>query len=148
VAENHHTLRCVVVTPERVLLDEAVDFVALPLYDGELGVLPGRAALIGRLGPGELRVRDGGQVRRFFVDGGFAQVRGDVVTVLTPRALKAEDIDTAAASACLGAAHGQRPTAEAQLRAVPSFVLRRDSLHPLRGRREPPWLKSPSTANG
>jgi F-type H+-transporting ATPase subunit epsilon len=115
--ENHHTLQCVVVTPERVLLDEAVDFVALPLYDGELGVLPGRAALIGRLGPGELRVRDGGRARRFFVDGGFAQVRGDVVTVLTPRALKAEDIDTAAASACLAAAHGQRPTAEAQLRA-------------------------------
>ena len=115
--DDHRTLQCVVVTPEQVLLNEAVDFVALPMYDGELGVLPGRAALIGRLGPGELRVRDGEHARRFFVDGGFAQVRGDVVTVLTPRALKAEDIDTAAASACLDAAHGQRTTPEAQLRA-------------------------------
>ena len=35
-------LQCVVVTPERTLFDETVDFVALPLYDGELGVLPGR----------------------------------------------------------------------------------------------------------
>ena len=35
-------LQCVVVTPEKTLLDEWVDFVALPLYDGELGVLPGR----------------------------------------------------------------------------------------------------------
>ena len=114
--DNHHTLRCVIVTPERVLLDEAVAFVALPLYDGELGVLPGRAALIGRLGPGELRVRDGDHPRRFFVDGGFARVRGDVVTVVTPQALRAEDIDVAAARACL-ATNGQRLSAEAQLRA-------------------------------
>ncbi len=48
-------IQCVVVTPEKSLLDELVDFVALPLYDGELGVLPGRTPLIGRLGYGELR---------------------------------------------------------------------------------------------
>ena len=75
-----------VVTPERAVLDEAVDFVALPMYDGELGVLPGRAPLIGRLGYGELRIRRGEETQRFFIDGGFAQVRANVVTVLTPRA--------------------------------------------------------------
>ena len=53
-------LQCVVVTPERTLFDELVDFVALPLFDGELGVLPGRSPLIGRLGYGELRTRIGG----------------------------------------------------------------------------------------
>ena len=57
---GHDRLQCVVVTPERTLLDELVDFVALPLYDGELGVLPGRSPLIGRLGYGELRTRIGG----------------------------------------------------------------------------------------
>src|SRR5216683_5339216 len=88
-------LRCVVVTPERALLDAEVDFVALPMYDGELGVLPGRAALIGRLGPGELRTRHGNETHRFYVDGGFAQVRNNIVTVLTPRALKAEEINRA-----------------------------------------------------
>src|SRR5262249_1605994 len=65
-------LRCVVVTPERALVDAAFDFVALPMYDGELGVLPGRAPLIGRLGPGELRTRHGNETNRYFVDGGFA----------------------------------------------------------------------------
>src|SRR5439155_22244060 len=85
-------VQCVVVTPERAVLDETVDFVALPMYDGELGVAPGRAPLIGRLGYGELRTRRGNEVQRYFVDGGFAQVRGNVVTVLTPRALKAEEI--------------------------------------------------------
>lgn len=95
---GHGSLQCVVVTPEKTLMDETVDFVALPLYDGELGVLPGRAPLIGRLGYGELRTRLGGQIQRYFVDGGFAQIRDDVVTVLTNRALPAEAIDTAAAA--------------------------------------------------
>ena len=38
--KGHGRLQCVVVTPERRLFDEVVEFVALPLYDGELGVLP------------------------------------------------------------------------------------------------------------
>ena len=91
MAETHAAagakhLQCVVVTPERAVLDTPADFVALPMYDGELGVLPGRAPLIGRLGIGELRVKHGGQVTHLFVDGGFAQVRGNTVTVLTPSA--------------------------------------------------------------
>src|SRR5919201_5833253 len=95
------TLTCVVVTPERALLDEPADFVALPMYDGELGVLPGRAPLIGRLGYGELRLRRGATTQRYFVDGGFAQVRSNVVTVLTPRAIRGEDIDVPAATRTL-----------------------------------------------
>src|SRR5258708_16881963 len=98
-------LQCVVVTPEKAVLDAAADFVALPLFDGELGVLPGRAALIGRLGFGDLRIRQGAETKHYFVDGGFAQVRSNVVTVLTPRALKSEDIDANAAEQALQAAH-------------------------------------------
>src|SRR5690242_14575913 len=94
-------LQCVIVTPEKAVLDETADFVALPIFDGELGVLPGRAPLIGRLGYGELRVRRGHDTKRYFVDGGFAQVRDNVVTVLTPRAIKAEDISVAAAEQAL-----------------------------------------------
>jgi F-type H+-transporting ATPase subunit epsilon len=95
---GHKRLQCVVVTPEKTLLDEAVEFVALPLFDGELGVLPGRAPLIGRLGYGELRTKTADVIRRYFVDGGFVQVRGDVVTVLTNRAIPAAQLDTQAAS--------------------------------------------------
>jgi F-type H+-transporting ATPase subunit epsilon len=114
------TLQCVVVTPERAVLDEAVDFVALPMYDGELGVLPGRAALIGRLGFGELRTVKGNTTQRFYVDGGFAQVRANVVTVLTPRALRAEEIKLSTAQEALEAAQvpGKEPTdQERQLKA-------------------------------
>ncbi len=94
---GHKKLQVVVVTPEKTLLDETVDFVSLPLYDGELGVLPGRTPLIGRLGYGELRTKQEETVHRYYVDGGFAQVRDNVVTVLTNRALTTDAIDPAAA---------------------------------------------------
>jgi F-type H+-transporting ATPase subunit epsilon len=113
-------VQCVVVTPERAVLDEAVDFVALPMYDGELGVLPGRAPLIGRLGAGELRTRKGNHVHRFFVDGGFVQVRSNVVSVLTHKALKAEELSAEAATRALEAAQvpGKTPAEQdAQLQA-------------------------------
>ncbi|HKI20364.1 MAG TPA: ATP synthase F1 subunit epsilon [Isosphaeraceae bacterium] len=101
-------IQCVVVTPEKTLFDELVDFVALPLYDGELGLLPGRAPLIGRLGFGELRTRTDNVVRRYFVDGGFAQVRHDVVTVLTQRAIPADQLDATAAARELEVFDNQR----------------------------------------
>lgn len=110
---SQRELHCVVVTPEKAVLDEAADFVAVPMFDGELGVLPQRAPLIGRLGYGELRLRRGSDVRRFFVDGGFVQVRNNLVTVLTSRAQRAEDIDTAAVSHALQAALAPAPTPQA-----------------------------------
>jgi F-type H+-transporting ATPase subunit epsilon len=115
------SVQCVVVTPERKVLDEAVDFVALPMYDGELGVLPGRAPLIGRLGYGELRTNRAGHIRRYFVDGGFAQVRANTVTVLTPQAIRAEDLDPARIAAQMEGARQAAPTPEA--RAMQQQVL-------------------------
>ena len=82
-------LQCVVVTPEKAELDEAADMVILPMVDGELGVQPGRAALVGRLGKGELRLKRGAETKRWRLEGGFAQVRGDVVTVLTTKLVSA-----------------------------------------------------------
>jgi F-type H+-transporting ATPase subunit epsilon len=108
-------IQCVVVTPERTLFDELVDFVALPLFDGELGVLPGRTPLIGRLGFGELRTRTGGTTRRTFVDGGFVQVRDDVVTVLTNRATDAPRVDTTAAARELEQAQARRATSDLEI---------------------------------
>jgi F-type H+-transporting ATPase subunit epsilon len=108
-------IQCVVVTPERTLFDETVEFVALPLYDGELGVLPGRSPLIARLGFGELRTKVHGAPHRYFIDGGFAQVRDDVVTVLTPRAIPAEKLDTTAAAKDLEQAQARRAVTEFEL---------------------------------
>jgi F-type H+-transporting ATPase subunit epsilon len=109
-----HLIQCVVVTPERTLLDERSEFVALPLYDGELGVLPGRTPFIGRLGYGELRTKLGGKVSRYFVDGGFAQVRDDVVTVLTSRAFPVSEIRPDAVSRELAQALERRATSDVE----------------------------------
>ena len=81
-----------VITPERQVLNEKADSVVIPAHDGELGVLGNRAPLMCELGIGELRYRGCGSGGRVFVDGGFAQVNENVVTVLTPRAIAAEDV--------------------------------------------------------
>jgi F-type H+-transporting ATPase subunit epsilon len=90
-------LQVSVVTPEATLLETPAQFVALPLYDGELGVLPGRSPFIGRLGYGELRVVEGDTTRRYYIDGGFVQVAKNVVSVLTNNAVPAEKLDASAA---------------------------------------------------
>ena len=97
-------LQCVIVTPESTVIDTPADFVALPLFDGECGIAPGRAPLIGRLGYGELRIRRGSEQLRYYVDGGFVQVADNIVSVLTNRALPADRLDPAAAGEQLRAA--------------------------------------------
>ncbi len=88
-------LKCIVVTPEKAVLEEPADFVAVPMFDGELGVAPDRLPLIGRLGFGELRIQLGKQTRHLYVDGGFVQIRNNIVTVLTPKAIDVKDIKIA-----------------------------------------------------
>lgn len=106
-------LKCVVVTPEKAVLDEHADFVALPMYDGELGVAHNRLPLIGRLGYGELRLTRGERTERYYIDGGFVQVRNNVITVLTSKAIPAKDIKVDAARDALRAPAAST-TAQAQ----------------------------------
>jgi F-type H+-transporting ATPase subunit epsilon len=107
-------LRCVIVTPERSVYDDMADFVAIPMYDGELGVLPGRAPLIGRLGFGELRVQKGANTHRFFLDGGFVQILDNTISLLTQRAIPEQELKVADALATLDAALERGPTPEEQ----------------------------------
>lgn len=101
-------LQCIVVTPETTVLDAAAEFVALPLYDGEIGIGRGHTPLIGRLGYGEMRLRQGSQTTRYYLDGGFVQVAGNVVSVLTGRALPADSLDAAVAQEQLAAAQSRK----------------------------------------
>jgi F-type H+-transporting ATPase subunit epsilon len=105
-------LTCIVVTPEQTALEAEADFIALPLFDGEIGVAPGRAPLIGRLGYGELRLRRGEKTTSFYIDGGFVQIADNVVSVLTSNAIAPEKIDLGAAEKQLAAAKGAAPTEE------------------------------------
>lgn len=110
---NEKSLRLVIVTPEKTLLDQPVAALRFPLYDGGIGILPGRLPLIGRLGSGELVVTQTDQSElRLFIDGGFAQVRGGVVTLLTNKALFVNDLSVAAAQAELDQAAGVKATTD------------------------------------
>jgi F-type H+-transporting ATPase subunit epsilon len=107
----------VVVTPEATVIDEPAEFVAVPLYDGELGIAPKHSPLIGRLGYGELRVTAAGTTRRYYLDGGFVQVVADAVTILTNRAVPAQELDAAVAEEQLQAARA-RPAHTPELMAI------------------------------
>jgi F-type H+-transporting ATPase subunit epsilon len=98
------TLQCIVVTPEQTLRDSAASFVAVPLYDGELGIAPDHSPMIGRLGAGELRIRLGDDEARYYVEGGFVEVINNVVSVLTSRAVPADKLDAAVAQEQLSSA--------------------------------------------
>jgi F-type H+-transporting ATPase subunit epsilon len=101
VTSGARVLECVVVTPEETAIQTPAQFIALPLFDGEIGIAPGRAPLIGRLGYGEMRIREGGNLYRYYVDGGFVEVVGNMVSILTQRAIPADQLDEAEIEAAL-----------------------------------------------
>jgi F-type H+-transporting ATPase subunit epsilon len=98
------TFHCSVITPERAVLETEATFVAFPAHDGEVGVLRNRAPLLYKLGAGELRVETPEGPHRLFVDGGFAQMVENRLTILTEQAKRVEEIDRAAAERALAEA--------------------------------------------
>ena len=115
---NIHTpLRIVLVTPETTLLDEKVDALRFPLYDGQIGILPGRAPLVGRLGSGELRITTAKGVSSYFIDGGFVQVKENIVSLLTDSAQLASTLDPRKAEDELQAVQHRHPKNDAEFAA-------------------------------
>lgn len=113
---TNKSLKCMIVTPERVVLDETIEFVAVPMFDGELGILADRAPMTGRLGFGELRTTQGGKTERYYIEGGFVQVRSNVVSILTPKAVPVSDIKVSALESQLSSLTGSAlAKAKAQL---------------------------------
>jgi F-type H+-transporting ATPase subunit epsilon len=95
------SLKCVVVTPERTELDREAQYVSLPMFDGEMGVLEGRAPMIGRLGYGTLRLQTAACQERYYFDGGFAQVENNTVNILTGKLIPIDLIKSDEALAAL-----------------------------------------------
>lgn len=98
-------LRLVLVTPETTLVDATAKSIIVPMFDGQLGVLPGRTPAVGRLGVGELRFEGAEGTQRYFIDGGFLQIKGSVVTVLTHEAKPVGVLKTDAAQQALDQAN-------------------------------------------
>jgi F-type H+-transporting ATPase subunit epsilon len=86
-----------VVTRERKILEEQVDEVELPAFDGEIGILPGHTPLLALLKVGQMRYRVGTTIERLVISWGFAEVLPDRVIVLAERGFLPEEIDPARA---------------------------------------------------
>ncbi|MEW5721072.1 MAG: F0F1 ATP synthase subunit epsilon [Chloroflexota bacterium] len=88
-----------IVTVERTVLSEDVDFISAPGIDGVLGILPRHTPLMTALNEGELHYRKDGVEYDFAIGGGFVEVRPDHVIVLADSAERADEIDEQRAQA-------------------------------------------------
>jgi|SRR5215469_452722 len=86
-----------IVSAEREIFSGEADMVFAPAEQGELGITPRHAPLLTRMKPGTVRVQTGGEEQVFFVSGGILEIQPHMVTVLSDTALRAKDIDEAAA---------------------------------------------------
>ncbi len=111
------TFHCSVITPERAVLETEATFVAFPAHDGEVGILHDRAPLLYRMGIGELRVESPEGNHILFVDGGFAQMVDNRLTLLTEQAKRIEEIDPAAMDRLLAEARAMSAVGEAAFAA-------------------------------
>ncbi len=99
-------LRLELATPTRLVVSEPADEVVIPGVEGYFGVLPGHAPLLALVGVGEVMYRAGRAEHYLAVNGGFAEVGPDHVTVLSETAERPEEIDTARARAARDRAEG------------------------------------------
>lgn len=114
-------MRCIVVTPEKTVLETEATFVALPLYDGELGISEKHTPLIGRVGAGQLRAEKNSSSEKksvsYYVEGGFVEVLNDTVTLLTGRAIPIDQLNADTASKQLAEVLKRKATTEDTLNA-------------------------------
>lgn len=82
------------ITPEAILLETSVVSAQIPAHDGLVGILNHRAPLLAKLGTGVLRLETApGVAERFMVSGGYAQMKGEELTILTTEAIPANQIN-------------------------------------------------------
>jgi len=91
------TIHVDIVSAESEIFSGTAEMVFAPGAMGELGILPRHAPLLTQLKPGEVRVKNGDSEESFYVSGGMLEIQPHVVTVLSDTALRAKDIDEAAA---------------------------------------------------
>jgi F-type H+-transporting ATPase subunit epsilon len=103
-----------VVTPERAVLSDQADSVILPGENGQLGVLPGHLPLLTSLSVGELRVVKGSSERSFVVEGGFAEILPNRVSILTEACDGVDEIDVSAAREAIKVAQAELEALEAR----------------------------------
>lgn len=130
------TLEFELVSPEKLLVSEAVGMVVVPGSEGDFGALPQHSPLLSTVRPGVISIYQQGKVsRRIFVAGGFAEVTEDRCTVLAEEAVPVEDITADMVDQRLQAAKDalqeadsalDKAAAESRLRVAEALAAARD----------------------
>lgn len=106
MAETFHIK---LITPETRLLDAEVTYASVPMWDGQRGEMHRSGALVGKLGPGVLRLDfPGSDSKRYFVEGGFMQNVNDELTILAEGATPVDQLDTTELRAALAEANARK----------------------------------------
>jgi len=119
---------CSVVTPERSVIDCEARFAAIPAHDGEIGILRGRAPLLCKLDAGKLRIETPDEKHELLIDGGFAEMVEDRLTILTREAVRPDEVEREDAEASLAAAREMKALDDASFEAR-QRALKRARLH-------------------
>ncbi len=114
------TFRVKLVTPAASLLDDSVESATVPLWDGLMGFLPGRAPILGKLGVGELQLTFGSDAKTkaeggstsYFVDGGVVRMAEGQLTILAERAAPVRELVASDAEAQLTKATNEKISLE------------------------------------
>lgn len=92
------TIHVDIVSAEQEIYSGLAELVVAPAEEGDVGIAARHAPLLTRLKPGEVRVKvDDNETLPFYVSGGILEVQPHLVTILADKAIRAKDIDEAAA---------------------------------------------------
>jgi F-type H+-transporting ATPase subunit epsilon len=127
-----------VATPLGMALSVQTDSVQVPSVAGELGVLPGHVPLLAALKPGILSYREGGQMLKAAVGGGYVEVTAARVQLISEFFMRREQIDVETAQKDLAAAETRLKTTTAKI----------DDLEYEEAQREYDWAQARLTLAG
>lgn len=113
------TFPCKIVTPSKEAFDGNATYVSFPAWDGQYGMMHGLAPLLSTLAPGSLRIdTEEGDSHWYLVEGGFAHVDRDGLTLVTEGATPAEELQLEEAQAELAEANARVTTDDMDRAAV------------------------------
>ena len=95
--DGGRVLFCRIITPERMVYDGEANLVVARIADGDVGVMVDHAPLVSTAEIGDVRVREGDELRVFATSDGFFKVAENLVQILVEEAVEAGEIDTDAA---------------------------------------------------
>jgi len=91
------TIHVDIVSAEGEMFSGLGEMVYVPAVMGEVGIAPRHTPFVSQIKAGDVRVRNGDDVQHFYVSGGMLEVQPHVVTILADTAIRAKDLDEAAA---------------------------------------------------